>query len=256
MPAASTMRCRSEMLAKRHSPRYRPSATKITACSGKIQASVCHMSADVRLGQVEIEAQPVHRHPRERGRAHVVHEREERAGIEEGRHLGGGGATPPMIINAREQHRVNCAPCRERGNSPFGRHACARHGGERGARHQRRPHAQAFRHAPRPGDAGAGSSASGAIPRSARARSRACRASRSHRRRKEGRRARETTGATCRPRCRQCRAPRRGNRAARRRRRPGTRAPADGSRQAAGHIAAASDSAIPLGDSRYARTAA
>src|SRR5436190_22239111 len=43
-PAASTIRCRSGRLAKRHRPRYKPNARKMPACKGKIQASVCHVS--------------------------------------------------------------------------------------------------------------------------------------------------------------------------------------------------------------------
>src|SRR5437879_3522380 len=43
-PAASTIRCRSGKLAKRQRPRYRPKARKMPAWSGRIHASVRHMS--------------------------------------------------------------------------------------------------------------------------------------------------------------------------------------------------------------------
>ena len=156
------------------------------------------MSARNGLAEVEVEAQPVHRRPRERRRADVVDEGEPAPASCRGCVITWYGAlSAPMIINAGEKRRQNrastppsAAPAHGRRETP------ARERRRRGAGHQTRRRAAACRDGRRPAGAAAGSNASGAPRQTRSPREHAPqRASPSRRRRTAGTRAAGTRRA-------------------------------------------------------------
>src|SRR3989442_2676337 len=139
--AASTMRCRSRMLAKRHRPRYRPSARKIVACSGRIHTSVNHASPTYGSRRSRLKrSQKIAIHASAAAQVSWTNASEARQlkprVIKEG--LRCGQFSAPMIINRREQDEAYNARERECIRSPRrAEEQTAQRGAHRGDHQQR-----------------------------------------------------------------------------------------------------------------------
>ena len=130
------------------------------------------MSARYGSRQVEIEPEPVQRRPTRSAAAQTSwHEGQQRPPVEMGPTSRCQGLPAPMIINRREQQRMNHAPRGQRRHAPIGFGDTRRPRPSRGSQHQRAIDGKRAADVRRPADAAADSNASCAPSQSARARS-------------------------------------------------------------------------------------